>query len=175
VSIRFKNFHTIDISIGERQPKALWCGLTDPSVSLSKISNDCFVFDETGLVFASSTEAANIASGMIKFSGGLSAGNPIGQHFLSAEHLEKLFEFVKNISVLGFGITEFRVRSEGIMEAVFPGGQRLIFGNDTDLVAAVANLQAVLDDPVLGASNLFTKMDYIDLRFGNKVYYKLKN
>jgi hypothetical protein len=127
------------------------------------------------LIFASSTETSAGPSKFIKFFGKLSEENPIGRNFLSAIRLAALFKFSENIRSVGFEVAKFIERSDGAMEAALSDGGRLIFVDDTDLDMAVLNLQAIVGDPGLKASNIFDRLDYIDLRFGNKVYYKLKN
>jgi len=174
-SVGLKNFQTLKISITERQPKALLCKSVSLEIISSGEKDSCFIFDSKGFIFASSTELGSASPKMIKFWSKLPQGEPIGQQFLSGERLGELFELTKNVSAFGFAITDFRDREDGAKEAVLSAGERLIFSDDTDLKAAIANFQAIIGDQVLGVSNIFSKLDYIDLRFGNKVYYKLKN
>jgi len=181
VSIGLKDFHSMAISITERQPKALWCKtavLNSSEIVAGEpvaAGPECFAFDKSGLIFASSTETSAGPSKFIKFFGKLSEENPIGRNFLSAIRLAALFKFSENIRAVGFEVAKFIERSDGAMEAALSDGGRLIFVDDTDLDMAVLNLQAIVGDPGLKASNIFDRLDYIDLRFGNKVYYKLKN
>lgn len=184
VSVHLQGLNSIGVSVSERQPRALWCDEASDDAHSSKVvisemvingKPDCFVFDKTGLIFASSTELASSSVGFIKFFKVLPHQSPIGQYFLSADRIKELFEFAKNISSVGFEVLEFRERANGVTEAVLAGGERLIFTADTDLKSAIANLQAILGDQSLDISVAFDRLDYIDLRFGNRVYYKLKS
>ena len=55
-------------------------------------------------------------------------------------------------------------------------GPEIIFKKDSDVQKIAENLKAALDtEPLLSKfKNEYSSLEYIDLRFGNKVYYKFK-
>ena len=65
-------------------------------------------------------------------------------------------------------------KNDGDMELVLEGGSRILFSRSEDLRKALENLQALLSENVLGVpkEQLSLSLDYIDLRFGNKIFYK---
>ena len=173
VSIHFKNFHAIHIFVTERFPEALWChsGLTTLSGSMD---GPCFFLDGTGFVFAPAPETSTTSSAFVKLYGILSEENPIGQTYGSAGELAKLLDFSKNLVSLDLRVSAFRVQSDNSIEALLNNGARLIFDRDDNLAVARINLESVISDPSFRAATRHARIDYIDLRFGNKVFYRLK-
>ena len=55
-------------------------------------------------------------------------------------------------------------------------GPEIIFKSDTDLETVAENLQAALNTEPLQSDfkNKYSSLLYIDLRFGNKVYFKFQ-
>jgi hypothetical protein len=47
-------------------------------------------------------------------------------------------------------------------------------GQDAVFPTVISNLQAIISDPDMGGIEGFKKVDYVDMRFGNKVFYKRK-
>ena len=67
---------------------------------------------------------------------------------------------------------DFETRLSALSGSEKTGGfaVRASFGNDGE--AVVKNLQLVLSSDVLRGRE--SELEYVDLRFGNRVYYKLK-
>jgi hypothetical protein len=59
-------------------------------------------------------------------------------------------------------------------EGLFEKGQRVLFSRDTDLIKAIDNLKTIIESKEFGGPQAFQKIDYIDMRFGNKIFYKSK-
>lgn len=172
VAVSFKNFNTIGIKVSERAPEALWCELlTAPSDGA--VGKGCFYIDSSGFIFAPYATSSAPAK-FVEFYGPLTGTNPIGQTYHSADYLQNRLNFAGDLFSAGFSVTAFAERTGGVSEAKFSSGQRLIFADDTDLSAAFSNFQSVVSNPDFKSSGNFEKLDYIDLRFGNKVFYKLK-
>lgn len=182
VDVGFKNLNTIAISVFERQTVALWCRVLQvessstakPEVSTKKF-DECFSLDKAGFVFAPFTDAARATSTpFIKFYGPLSDGNPVGQTYLSANRFHALVAFAGHLAPLGFTVQAFRERPDKDMDVEFAGGGHLIVATDANLDSVTANLQSIVSDPSFGGVEGISRINYVDLRFGNKVFYKLK-
>lgn len=155
----------VTVTITERQPFALWCAT----------ANDCYQMDDSGFVFAQS-EATSSPQQYV-FSGGIAtSSHPIGQSFVPA-HLPGILVLLQSLAQAGFpphgasvdGEEDFSVPLAG--QALQNGFYiKASFGEDADTL--VKNLQLVLSsDPLQGKQD---QLEYVDLRFGDKVYYKLK-
>ncbi|OGG58372.1 hypothetical protein A3C86_04305 [Candidatus Kaiserbacteria bacterium RIFCSPHIGHO2_02_FULL_49_16] len=147
----------ITVSITERKMFALWC--SDKA--------ECFKMDDTGFVFAVATISS---AGQIVFSGGLAASTtPIGQTFLP-EQFADVLALLSRLKEEGFSATSVSVEDEQDFSVSLSKGfdVRATFSQDANTIAR--NLQTVLLSESLQGKE--DKIEYIDLRFGNRVYYK---
>ena len=146
----------IKVSVEERQPFALWC------------DEKCFLMDDGGFIFASAP--ALPGKSYMTFGGGIFAtSTPIGQTFLP-KAFAGVLELIKRLRQAGFAPQGAIAENEKDFSVKFGEGFVLLalFGDDAN--ALVRNLQLALSsDPLRGKVN---KLEYVDLRFGNRVYYK---
>jgi cell division septal protein FtsQ len=151
--------NVLNVAITERKPYALWC---DDKAQ-------CYDMDDGGFVFAPS--AAHSPSGYT-FQGGLATSSaPVGQRFEQAR-LPNLVTLLTELGQAGFSPQGAIVQNDTDFEVPLEQGfaVKATFGESPDVV--VKNLQLVLrSDPLQGKS---AQLEYIDLRFGDRVYYKLK-
>lgn len=63
----------------------------------------------------------------------------------------------------------------GDYELHLRGGGKLLFTEDNDLPLTLINLSTVLQDNISLPSKRDTEINYIDLRYGNRVFFKLNN
>ena len=147
----------ITVTIVERKPFALWCS--------DKTS--CFEMDNGGFIFERS---ATSTPGEVVFMGGLATSTaPIGQWFLP-KHFEGVLDLLARLQDQGFPTVSVAVESEQDFAISLSKGFVLRVSFGADAATLVRNLQTVLSsDSLRGKEN---KIEYIDLRFGNRVYYK---
>lgn len=149
-------------SVAEREPFALWCSAKE----------ECYLMDEGGFIFAPSSTS----SPAMVFRGGLAstteaASSPIGQTFLPT-HLASVIEMFKRLREAGYAPNGATVLDGRDFYLSFSEGfiLRASFGSDAS--SLVRNFQLALSaEPILGKVN---ELDYVDMRFGNRVYYKFK-
>jgi cell division septal protein FtsQ len=168
IDVHAQDFHTIVVSVIERQPVALWCG--DAS------STNCFDMDEDGIVYASASDLGNIPtpSGSVTYLGALS-GTRLPQQYLTSDQFHSLFALVSALSqkVGSSSVMSVAVDENHDAEAHFANGFLLKFaladasGDIFDRFAL-----ALRSDPF--KTHQLTDFQYLDLRFGDKLYYKLK-
>jgi len=150
------------IAITEREPFALWCAAED----------DCYALDEEGFVFttAATTTHGDFATAYT-FTGDIE-GAPIGQKLIPGQlpsvlALLRIFQQETNlvptrVDILpeqDFWVTvgqDFYVKAS--------------FGQEPETLAR--NLDLVLSSEAL--RERIAEIEYVDLRFGNRVYYKMK-
>jgi len=173
----------LDIRIEERQPFALWCVkrkhavMTEASTTEAVAVPDlCYEIDDTGFIFAPS-EVSEPSGRSYIFTGGVSATsteqneNPVGQQF-APSHLSgilALLTFLKDdgFAPVGATVVDDQDFSIPLKESFYI---KASFGESA--VDVVKNLQLVLSAESLKDQQ--EKIEYIDLRFGNRVYFKLK-
>lgn len=162
-----KNWQTLQLSVEERAPFALWCQSAD--------SANCFYLDDNGLIFA----GAPIFSDNIffKFLGGEinASSSPLGKNFLPSGEFRRLNFFLDSLAPLGLTPATFEVDTVQAQIYLKSGG-RLIIAASADLSLILENLETILrSDNLKKALARGGIIDYIDLRYGNKVFYKFKS
>lgn len=144
------------VLVEERAPYASWC--TDSA---------CFVLDSRGFIFAEKTETPERE---YVFYGGLVATkSPIGQVFLEGR-LHGVISLMDALKNAGYPPQSFAVRSETDFAITLASGQQLLGSFEQSNDVFLRNLTTTLESESLQGK--FETLQYIDLRFGNRVYYK---
>lgn len=146
------------VTLEERAPYATWCNKEAA----------CFFMDATGFIFApSDTEHAPETSYIFK--GGLTHGDAVGQSFLRTriDDVVALMELLKDAGYESAGIT---VENETDFTVHLIQGPDIYVPFSTSAESIVHNLVTALEsESLIGKLETLT---YIDLRFGNRVYFK---
>lgn len=173
ISIGLKNFHTLSIEITERKPYAIWCGQS-PEVSAGDSSPRCYFMDSNSAIFA---EAPNFSGdAYFKYYGLVDSENPIGQYYMSSStQFLGIASLVSSASKLSLRPQYLIAKGDGEFSLVISGGGQIYFDTTKPIENTISNLEALLRTSVLSTSTSHDlPVDYIDLRFGNKLFYKLK-
>ncbi len=172
VNLNIKNEKTLEITVQEREAKYLWCGDKIPEVA-DESDQKCYFADTDGYIF----DNAPYFSGSVyfKFYGDVNgAGNPTGFYF-EQEFFQKVISFKDNLEKMNLKPVSFEVKDRDFYFDLSSGGV-IIFKKDADYEKLAENLQAAISTEPLKSD--FAKKSalllYIDLRFGNKVYYKFQ-
>jgi cell division septal protein FtsQ len=180
VSLSVKNNQSLQISITERVAKYIWCG----SVIAEGKDSKCYFLDESGYMF----DEAPYFSGNVyfKFYGlPAQAGGSdltLGSYFFK-QNFKQFISFKDTL--IGFGLKPAAtyLTNDGDMQIFLSGGisatsgPKIILKADADFQNVAENLQAALSTEPLKSNfkNKYSKLEYIDLRFGNKVYDKFSS
>ena len=184
VSIRRDGMTGLAITTIARASAFLWCGDTKPLDADSR----CYAADAEGLIYAyvptvpdEIQAAAASASGAPQVSlpeaaAGLNiygplveastTDNPIGSHVVDAKYIPAALQFARTVQSLGAPIESIQLRGDEA-DIYLTGGTRLtyVLGQE-DKAAALAKAAF----PQLDLSD--GSIDYVDLRFDGKVYFK---
>lgn len=162
---------TLTVAVEERQLFAKWC-LSNQSTSTS-LSARCYSMDEGGFMFAEieNATAQQSHSSHYVFHGGVDSENPIGGIFAPG-HLPGLLSLLELLGQAGFEAEGATIDGEQDLRVPFKEGftVKASFGQDASTLTK--NLELVLSSDAL--RNKEADIEYIDLRFENRVYYKLK-
>lgn len=155
------NFHTIAADVVEREPKALWCQ-----------GAQCYLMDQDGAAYAYAPAGAQ--SGFVQYLGH-TEGASLPHQYLTPETFESLFALVDAVSqkVPDSPVETVEVDAQKDAEATLSNGFVLKFalgdaGGDVFERFALALTSGPFAEHGLG------DFQYLDLRFGDKLYYKLK-
>lgn len=177
VSLRVQNFQNLQLNVEEYDGKYLWCGNNIPLDQ--GIPTTCYFLDENGYLF----DEAPFFSGNIYFkfygSDGLKEVNPIDSYFLQT-YFRDLIIFKDDLNKMGLSTDSFWLDDSNNANMALSGeglnGPKIIFKIDSDFKKVAENLQAAISTEPLNQEfkKKFNSLLYIDLRFGNKVFYKFK-
>lgn len=152
--------NALTVTIRERDHFAQWCS-----------ESACFAMDASGYVFAEATTTDAFSTPYV-FEGSISAdGSPIGQVYLPGR-LAGVLTFLERLGQNGIRAEQIAVDGEQDYSVMVAPGYaiRAVFGSDVGLL--VKNLELILGSEALRGKE--EQLEYIDLRFGNRVYYRLK-
>jgi hypothetical protein len=177
ITLTIKNRTTLLVSVNERTGKYIWCG-DAPTFGASEPVEQCYFLDEDGYIF----DRAPYFSGEVyfKFYGKAEPGD----YFLQ-NNFKDLILFRGRLA--GMGLKPVMLYADGngsnINVKIFlskgkllPTGPEIIFKSDSNLDNIAENLKTALEtEPLLSEfKNKYSSLEYIDLRYENKVYYRFK-
>lgn len=179
ISLSIKDRKTLVISVTERTGKYIWCGETIDLESKSPIE-PCYFLDDDGYIF----DKAPYFSGEVyfKFFGqvDLNNGLPSGSYFFK-ENFKNIILFKQMFESMALKPVVLYMQKTGDIKIFLSRdktltGPEIIFKANADLEKIAQNLKAALGTEPLKTEfkNKYSSLLYIDLRYGNKVYYKFK-
>ncbi len=180
INITRTNFHTLDIEITERKPFAIWCRYlpnTTPKMedgSSESISQNCYFMDDQSIVFAAAPDFSGDA--YFKYYGILNSPDPIGEYYMaSSTEFSGISDLVDSAKKLYLRPQYLIGKGNGEFSLVISGGGQVYFDTKGPLSTVIENLEALIKTSTISTTTTGNlPIDYIDLRFGNKLFYKLK-
>jgi cell division septal protein FtsQ len=157
--------NALSVSLTERRPFARWC--QNPTDA----PEQCYLLDEHGFIFADSSDASESPSTPYRFSGGIASAAPIGSVFAPG-HLSGIVAMMKLLAAANMNATAASIQNDQDFFVTLDQGFYIKASYGEDATQLVRNLQLILNSDAL--RDKASQLDYIDLRFGNRVYYKLK-
>ncbi len=182
----------LSVRVGERAPMYVWCGESAPAVvQAGSGSEQCLYSDEYGYLYAEAASfsgtpyvklyggiasGAGNGTGSSTASGAVSGALPLGAHFLASSTPDAFGSALSFISAIGgvdfFGASfkpmALIAKDNNEFEVVTAGGARIFFTLDQDIQRSIEAFRRVVDSENLTS----VPVEYLDLRYGNKVYYK---
>jgi len=152
---------SILIKVSERKPIALLCWNDDENET-------CFFVDKTGVLFE---KAPLFSSGVfLKFFDDRKYGIKLGEKelLINKESFQKILDFKKKVENFLL-IEKIYLKDEGICEFYSTKGWYLILGIKDDWNLVYDNIVTLFEDTISKSDG---DLEYIDLRFGNKVFFK---
>ncbi len=164
VTVEGDGLRVVEIHVEERVEVARFC--------LGEVGDfaSCFAVDENGFAFSPSDDASMIAYR------NASTTDPLGEQVYGEEEFKNLKFFVRELVALDIEPREIVAGEAGYADIVLEGGGRLIINTNDDLSDVLANLSSILNDKTVASSPqaFLSRLEYIRLDAGNKVFYKLK-
>jgi len=172
INFSIKDNKILEVSVTEREAKYLWCG--ENLVVGAPSDEKCSFVDESGYVF----ELAPYFSGNVyfKFFG------PLAGDYFFPDIFGKVLAFKDTLIHMGFKLVSLYILDNGDIKIFLSNSDKTLIGPyitlkaDSDFQKVAENLQTALSTEPLQSNfkNKYSSLEYIDLRFGNKVVYKFK-
>lgn len=177
IEIKSRGLKALTVSVEERKPNSVWCADKDGNAENknSENTNSCYFLDKEGMIFS---KAPDFSGGTyVHYYGLIGTSTPIGKIYFSSVKFKEINSFLNSLKGLGVIISEFHAETENDYEIYLENGSRIIFDDKQPFEKTLANLESILGEIGIGkglSTSSSVKLDYADLRFGNKVFYKTK-
>jgi cell division septal protein FtsQ len=186
VTVESEDLRTLVVTISERQPYALWCGdildtlysdTSEEKIVLEgelrdderKEAERCLVLDKGGIIYAYAPDDFTLP--YIVFEGMLEVDDPIGTQFLTKDEFGNIATLLSAIKSIGILPKRVQIADKHDFSVVLEENTKLKFRRDDDFSQVFANLEASFISKEIDTDNL-ENIEYIDLRFGNRLYVK---
>lgn len=173
VEPKLQSFTALSIQVSERLPKALWCG--EEGALAPPEGATCRYLDQHGAAYAPAATTSALA--YMTYYGALDSSR-LPPQFLTPQQYHALVVFIDAL----VGKAEAGPASSAVVDAYgnvtlhFQNGFELIFTLDDAFARAGVVLHrfgiALQSSPF--EIHTLTDFEYLDLRFGDSLYYKLK-
>jgi len=168
ISIFRSGFDGLTIKVNSRTPIAYWCPSAGSGMLLATstvVNERCFVFDDSGRIYATST-AVQLVNSFVLYMPQVTG--QIGTILPQAEKLPDAFNFARQIATLGSPVISVSI-SDTAVDCTLASGTHIIYmlGHEQNAFTALVSAKDKLN---LSDGSL----DYVDLRFDGKVYLKKK-
>lgn len=182
VKFTLKDRKVLQVSVSERAPAYAWCGeeMTETLPESRDETQPCFFMDDSGYIF----DEAPYFSGEVyfRFYGSVYSqdASPAGSYF-SPGLFPKLVSLKNTLENMKLDPAALAIKGDGEIRVFLSASAKgkmpeLILKKDMDFESALGNLQTALETEPLKSNfeKKYSSLEYIDLRFGNRVYYKFK-
>jgi hypothetical protein len=148
---------TASVVVVEREPYARWCAS----------ASDCYLMDDGGFIFARAVDETPRSP--VVFMGAIaSTTNPIGMRF-EPEHFAAIKSFVERFAETEY-VPSVVTMGEGSDFTVTLPTFSVLASLGEDPATLIRNLELALQSETLARAT--SSLEYVDLRFGDRVYFK---
>lgn len=162
VDIETESMRILNVRIKERERFVDWCGAVE-----------CYEVDDRGYIYAKEKLKENPTEVFVIKGNDQNIGpEPIGKFVLASELFKGIVYSRDALLTIKLQPVEVYVRNRDEIIFTLKNGGKILFSDRRSFEESVENLRSALTSNVLTASSSF---EYIDTRFGNKVFYKFKN
>jgi len=179
VSIFRKGLRGLTVKVSNRVPIARWCGESyvpqatrfdlKATSTRSNLVDQCYVFDDSGFVFATTTSLPLVNS--FAFYEAVASSTPVGvgSTLPNTQEFPAAFNFARELATFGSPVVAVVIR-ENEVDTHLASGTRLtyVLGREQDTYTALSSAKHSLN---LADGSL----DYVDLRFDGKMYLKKRS
>jgi hypothetical protein len=140
----------------------------------SSVIPHCYFIDTTGYVFSGAPDFSGDV--YFKYYGLVPSESVVGSSYLaSSDTFSQLNDFVNAVKALHITPLYIVAEDQNNFTLYIYGGGKIIFDNHDPFSKTAEHLQILLQtENLVPQKNGELLVDYIDLRYGNKLYYKVR-
>lgn len=159
----------LEVKVAERVPAYLWCRGMPGGERAS-----CYFLDEEGFVFSDAPSFSGNAYFTFYgyFYGYFDDAAPLRQWYVSRQDFAEIARLLKAAADAGVAADAFVIEGSDYSLHLASGGS-VRFRKDQDLGVVADTIVALAEDTKLFSKKGASALEYVDLRFGNKIYYRL--
>jgi hypothetical protein len=179
VALSISDKHELIVSLEERKPVAIWCGREKPAQGIIA-NSDCFYVDKNGYIFGVSPSFSGDAYFTLYGGETIKEGKNIGQSVATPEIFQKILLLRDFLSGFHIVVNTLFFAENGYAEFSSADGFAIKWNIDQNIDALKGNMSAVFRSPnwkdgIFSDDSEDAKpLQYLDFRFGNKIFYKQK-
>lgn len=159
VKVKVSNLNTLNIEVVEYEEVLRWCGESYLNPT------DCFLVNDKGDIFA-----RDLVSEVPRIYGVIDQEDVIGKKILDIDEFDNLMQLIKGLDTeIDFIDTE----DSETFALHTTAGPYILVTLDNSPEEIISNLRTVRDTEEINDVQL-GNLEYIDLRFGNRVYYQIR-
>jgi hypothetical protein len=172
--------NSLNINLSERERAFLWCGNEAPLFLERFEEGDCYFLDNSGFIF---DKSPGFSSGVyFTFYSKTQDENPIGEHVLDFQFIKDINSLILVMSEKGLPAHSLVVKEEGQYELLLNIGTtlddypKLLFTKENTIEEIYNKFISIIDEEPFKTDFLekSNKLEYIDFRFNNRVFYRFK-
>ncbi len=163
INLNTEGTHEVLVEVTERTPHALWCKDVTST-------DECYFMDSDGFIYTKAPYFSG--SAFFKYFGGIES-DPIHAQFLTSLQITDLEKLVNNLKKISVEVTGMTVDGKGEYIAYLKDGGKILFDEAVGFDKVIENLQVILNNGSIKIADL-PKLDYLNMRFGKKVFFKFK-
>jgi|GEM_PF-6401597 len=189
VQLAVSSDHVLTVNVTERQPAYRWCAAPDfapnfPDAPTALATNQCYFMDNLGLIFmpvpggnevlvaTSSMTTPTTGPQLFRFYGRVASTSvPVGASYTNKTDFAALAQLVFKMASQHLPSYALVSRPDGVDELFLNQGGAIIFDDGQDLTQVATDVAALQQSTTIFANG--SKLEYVDVRLGNKAFYKL--
>lgn len=163
-AVHADTFSSLSVVVSERRPRALWCGAS------FNAAQKCLFMDAGGAAYGAAPEFSGAP--YTRYYGALTS-DTLPAQFISSDAARPLFALMDAIVNKAGEVRSVDVNENRDVVARFESGFTLTYSLADDTAKIFQHFSLALKSAPFSAHPL-SDFEYLDLRFGDKLYYKLK-
>lgn len=185
VATSLQGLQALTVNIEERTPIALWCGEELPRDDESGSVTDpvCYFIDAKSVIFKEAPHFRGVVFFEIygkiqgeKVRTNSSKEAPLGVLLMDENKLKRIMAFSDVFNAMGMSVLKLVYTEDNDAFFLLKNNVKIIFNREQDFEETLNNLESIFDAGELLRSDFVdraTTLEYIDLRFPNRVFFKL--